>query len=495
MSTLEQLSMRALARDASQPIIEYEKRWLTWGDLKLVADRMNALIDGSGAPDEAPVALLPRNRPSALAALIGLTARGRNISMVHVYQSPAGIARDLDRLKPAVLVASAQDMSEELKAALQSQGIAGIVLTEMDAKAAPGCERCGATFHAPAERQIDMLTSGTTGPPKQFALSYRAITRHMVAGVNLMNTSQINDPISLPPMLLFYPFGNFSGLYATLPPIVHGIRCVLIDRFNLDAWLEYVRRYRPNSAGIPTSGIQAILDAGVPAADLASLRSIQSGASPLDPTAHRAFEDRYGIPILLAYGATEFIGPICVMTADLYREWGKKKLGSVGRPYYDAEVRVIDPDTGVVLPPETEGLLEVKTPRAGGDWVRTSDVAVLDKDGFMWHKGRADGAIMRGGFKVLPDTIERALKLHPAISAAGVTAAPDKRLGQVPAAAIQLRPGVEQPSIAELEQHMRQNVEAPHIPVIWRFVVSLPYTAMMKVDRAALRRMFEAAGR
>jgi long-chain acyl-CoA synthetase len=84
------------------------------------------------------------------------------------------------------------------------------------------------------------------------------------------------------------------------------------------------------------------------------------------------------------------------------------------------------------------------------------------------------------------------LKLHPAISAAGVTAAADKRLGQVPAAAIQLKPGVAPPSVAELEQHMRQNVEAPHIPLIWRFVESLPYTAMMKVDRAALRRMFEA---
>jgi acyl-CoA synthetase (AMP-forming)/AMP-acid ligase II len=153
---------------------------------------------------------------------------------------------------------------------------------------------------------------------------------------------------------------------------------------------------------------------------------------------------------------------------------------------------VVDPDTGAVLPPNTEGLLEVKTPRVGPDWVRTSDIALLDDDGFMWHKGRADGAIMRGGFKVLPDTIERALKLHQAISAAGVTAVPDKRLGQVPAAAIQLKPGAERPSVAELEQHMRQNVEAPHIPVIWRFVETLPYTAMLKVDRAALRRMFEA---
>ncbi|TAL03863.1 MAG: long-chain fatty acid--CoA ligase, partial [Rhodospirillaceae bacterium] len=440
MSSLEEISTRALARDPSQPVIEYEKRWITWGEMRQVADRINNLIDASGADPRAPIALLPRNRPAALAALVGLTARGRSISMIHVYQSPAGVARDIDRLKPAVLVASAEDMSDEVRAALKSLGIAGIVLTDMEVTAVPGCERSTAKCDPPPEPQIDMLTSGTTGPPKQFALTYKAIAQHMVTGVNLMNTAEVSDPVKMPPMLLFYPFGNFSGLYATLPPIVLGIRGVLVDRFNLGVWLDYVRRYRPAAAGLPTSAFQTILEGNVPLEDLASLRGIQSGASPLDPSVQRAFEDRYGIPILLAYGATEFIGPICVMTADLYQEWGKKKLGSVGRPYYDTQVRVIDPDTGAVLPPNTEGLLEVKTVRAGGDWVRTSDLAMLDDDGFMWHKGRADGAIMRGGFKVLPDTIERALKLHDAISAAGVTGIPDNRLGQVPAAAIQLKP-------------------------------------------------------
>jgi acyl-coenzyme A synthetase/AMP-(fatty) acid ligase len=493
MSTLQEISTGALNRDPATPIIEYDKRWLTWGDLRKVADRMNSLIDASGADPRAPVALIPRNRPSALAALIGLTARGRSISMIHVYQSAAGIARDLDRLNPAVVIATSQDLSAELRSAIKARGMAAISLSEMDAEVVPGCERSTAASEPIPEPQIDMLTSGTTGPPKQFALSYAAITQHMVTGVNLMDTSKVADPLQMPPMILFYPFGNFSGLYATLPPIVLGIRGVLIDRFGLDLWLDYVRRYRPASAGLPTSALQTILEAKVPAADLASLKSIQSGASPLDPTVQRAFEDKYNIPILLAFGATEFIGPLCVMTADLYAEWGKKKLGSVGRAYYDAQLRIVDPDTDAVLPPNTVGVLEVKTPRSGQPgWVRTSDVALIDDDGFMWHKGRADGAIMRGGFKVLPDTIERALKLHPAVSAAGVTGVPDKRLGQVPAAAIQLVPGAPKPTIAELEQHLRDHVEAPHIPVHWRFVEKLPYTAMVKVDRAALRRIFEA---
>jgi acyl-coenzyme A synthetase/AMP-(fatty) acid ligase len=134
----------------------------------------------------------------------------------------------------------------------------------------------------------------------------------------------------------------------------------------------------------------------------------------------------------------------------------------------------------------------VISPRIGPDWIRTSDIAMIDADGFLFHRGRADGAIMRGGFKLLPETIERALLLHDSISAAAVVGLADKRLGQVPAAAIQLKRGVEQPATAELEAHLRGHVTAPHIPVVWRFVAALPTTPSLKIDRPAVRRLFEA---
>ena len=141
------------------------------------------------------------------------------------------------------------------------------------------------------------------------------------------------------------------------------------------------------------------------------------------------------------------------MTASLYAEWGKKKLGSVGRPVPGAQLRVIDPETGAILPAGQEGLLEVVSPQMGPDWIRTTDLGVIDEDGFVFHRARADGAIMRGGFKVLPETIERALLLHAAISAVSVVGVADRRLGQTPAAALQLKPGSAPPSIGELEAH------------------------------------------
>jgi len=95
---------------------------------------------------------------------------------------------------------------------------------------------------------------------------------------------------------------------------------------------------------------------------------------------------------------------------------------------------------------------------------------------------------------VLPETIERALLLHPAVAAAGVVAVPDQRLFAVPGAAIQLRAGCERPTVAELEAHLRQHVLATHIPVHWRFVDELPKNRSFKIDRPAIKGLFAQDG-
>src|SRR5258708_16495217 len=105
MTGLAEMSGRALAREATQPAIEFEGRWLHWGDMRRVADHLHVLLDACGAGPNAPVAFVPRNRPSAVAALLGLVAASRTIKMIYAFQSGAGIARDIERLKPARVVA------------------------------------------------------------------------------------------------------------------------------------------------------------------------------------------------------------------------------------------------------------------------------------------------------------------------------------------------------------------------------------------------------
>lgn len=492
MSLLQEMANKVFDRDPAIELLEFERQWVTIGEMKRLADRVNALIDASGAGERAPVAIIPRNRPGMLTAILGLIGRARHVRMIHPYQSAAGLARDVVRLKPAVTVGMAQDFADELVVTLKAQGVAGIALDGMEAAAVAGCGRSTAECDPPPPGpQIDLLTSGTTGPPKQFPLTYDFVAEEMVTRSPLALAEGV-DPLKLAPFHLFWPFGNFSGLYSTLTPTLHGMRGVLADRFTVAECRDFMRRFQPATLGIPPAGVQMLLDAAIPAEEFASIKVVHVGSAPLPLATHAAFEERYGIPIVQSYGATEFGGPVTSMTPELYAEWGAKKRGSVGRPMRGAQLRVVDPDTGDELPAGTQGLLEVIAPRMGTHWIRTSDMGVIDEDGFLWHRGRADGAIMRGGFKLLPETIEQALVRHEAIATAMVTGISDRRLGQVPAAAIVLKPGAARPDIDDLKSWLRDEIEATHIPVAWKFVDTVPYNGMMKADRIALRRMFES---
>jgi long-chain acyl-CoA synthetase len=367
-------------------------------------------------------------------------------------------------------------------------GCCGISLGEAISGAAlvPGLEKVRS--QSPARRpkpEVVLLTSGTTGPPKSFPMSYDLIARSML-DENVMD----GPTTDLPPALLFFPLGNISGVYSLLPVALRRRSAIMIEKFDIDVWSEYVRTYRPAFMNIPPAGVRMALDRAIPVADLASLKFITSGAAALDPTVQRAFEKTYGIPILLSYGATEFGGPVTLMTPELHARWGDAKFGTVGLPWAGTRLRVVDPTTGNELPADTEGLLEVLTPRIGPEWIRTSDLAMIDRDGFVFIRGRADGAISRGGFKIMPETVEQALMLHSAVAAAAVVGINDERLGQIPVALIQLRAGAEPPSAAELEAHARKHLYATHVPVHFKIVTELPRTPSLKVDLAAVRALF-----
>src|SRR5271168_3087442 len=137
---LQTLSAQALRRPSAQPVIEFQGEWHTWGDMRQVAERLAALIDASGVPPRASIAFVARNRPSAIAALLGLIAQGRTVCMLYAYQAGAALARDVERLRPALLVAAQEDFSDELVAVLREQRVAAIALSEMDASALPGLE-------------------------------------------------------------------------------------------------------------------------------------------------------------------------------------------------------------------------------------------------------------------------------------------------------------------------------------------------------------------
>jgi acyl-coenzyme A synthetase/AMP-(fatty) acid ligase len=489
MRSLAEHCMDLLATEPAREAIQFEDRWFSWGELRELASELWAAFAASGIGQDAPVTLVSRNLPSVLAALIAVLAEGRTVRMVYAFQSPAAIARSIERLDSPAVVMAPQDFTPEVREVLAARGMAGIVLDGMSAQPLAGFEHGAPRARRPEDEPcVEVLTSGTTGPPKPFPLPYRVI-EEFVASQGPASASA--DAASEPPPLLTFPIGNIAGVFFAATSILQGKRTILLDRFTVEDWRRYVVTWRPAVISAPTAAMNPILDAKIPGEDLASIKYLISGAAPLDPAVQRAFEARYGIPILLSYGATEFGGPVTTMTPELHAQFGGDKLGSVGRPLPGVKLRVLDPDTGRELGAGQEGVVEVVSPRIGPDWIRTSDLGVIDDDGFFWHRGRADGAIIRGGFKVLPETIEKALLLHPAVSAAAVVGVADPRLQQAPAAAIQLKPGAPAPTLEALERHLREHLLATHIPVHWKFVEALPVNRAFKIDRLGLKAMFE----
>ena len=235
-----------------------------------------------------------------------------------------------------------------------------------------------------------------------------------------------------------------------------------------------------------------ILDAKVPPDDIASLTTIVSGASKLDPDLQDHFEQHYGIRVFGAYGATETCGSIIVWTDALYDEYRQMKRGSVGKPIAGVAIRVVDPASGEVLPAGQTGLLHARVDRVGPEWIETTDLAWIDEDGFVYVTGRADDAIDRGGYSIPPDIVADILRQHPAVSDASVVGLPDPRLGEVPVAAVELKPGASAPSEAELIEFARARLLAYQVPVEIICVDELPRNASLKVMAPAVRALFES---
>jgi acyl-CoA synthetase (AMP-forming)/AMP-acid ligase II len=256
-----------------------------------------------------------------------------------------------------------------------------------------------------------------------------------------------------------------------------------------------VKRHRPVTVSLVPAALRTVLAADLDPADLSSIRSVISGTAPLDPDDADAFQEKYGIPVLVSYAATEFGGGVAGWNLADHQKYWSTKRGSVGRAHAGCELRVVDADTGRVLDANTEGLLEISSQQFGDDagWVRTTDVARIDEDGFLWIVGRADQAIIRGGFKVHPDEVRAVLERDPRIKGAAVVGRPDARLGAVPVAAVELR-GEGSVSSAEISERASQGLSRYELPQEIRIVDELPRTPSGKVDLMAVRTLFEGEG-
>jgi long-chain acyl-CoA synthetase len=489
---LDQIIAASLEGPDDELAITWQGQTYDWGYVRQAAARLEQALQRAGAPADMPVGFIPRQCPEAAAAFIAMIASRRSMTMIYSYQTVDAMAADVRKLRTAVVVANAEDWTEPLIAAARETGAAGVSLArDGGVELVSGLETVGAGEHrpAPAETSIELLTSGTTGPPKRYPIPFEQFRRCMLdssfqlgGGTGDKRPAQITVPIA-----------NISGIYGFIVAAALRRPVLLENKFTLAKWLEYQRTYKPANIGGPPAIVKMILDADVPPEDLSGAKFMTIGMGPVDPVLRRQFEAKYDIPILPCYGATEFVGAATAMTLDDNARYGAEaKFGSVGRPVRGVTLRVKDQESDAIIPAGEDriGIVEVLHDDIGPDWIRTTDLGRLDADGFLYLHGRADGVINRGGFKIHPSAIESVLLQHPAVAACAVVGVPHERLGWVPVAAVEVRPGSPAPTAAEIDAFLRKGLPATNIPTDYRIVDELPRTPSLKIRLDAVRDMF-----
>ena len=484
--TLSERIGQVLALDPSAPAFEFEGTWHTWGQLQATAAAVAAHV----APG-ARVGLMLRNRPGQLGLLLGLLGTGACVVAINPGRGDDRVRADLAALDVPVLAGSGDD--------LDAFGAASSAALRLATDALGAVTADGRVPDLSAGRRpgvaVEMLTSGTTGPPKRVPLTYDTFVQVLVGAKHYERNAATDLRLRSGVVIVNAPLVHLGGLFRVLQCVNDGRSFCLLEKFQVDAWADAVRRHRPRTVSLVPAALRMVLDAGLDPADLASVRSVICGTAPLAPDDADAFYERYGVPVLISYAATEFGGGVAGWNLADHERWWKEKRGSVGRAHAGCELRVVDAETGEPRGPDQEGMLEVKARQIDGGraWTRTTDLARIDPDGFVWILGRADQAIIRGGFKVLPDTVRDALEHDPRILGAAVVGRDDERLGAVPVAAVELRPGAGDVPTEALLQAASKVLARYELPDEVRVVAALPRTPSGKVDLGAVRALLTQA--
>ncbi|MDX2527123.1 o-succinylbenzoate--CoA ligase [Streptomyces europaeiscabiei] len=293
---------------------------------------------------------------------------------------------------------------------------------------------------------IIMYTSGTTGRPKGAMLTHGNIIW------NAVNVLVDQDVITDERALVSAPLFHTAGLnMLTLPVLLKGGTCVLVEAFAPEATFDLIERHRITFMfGVPTMFDQVARHPRWADADLSSLRMLSCGGSPVPTPLIAKFQER-GLTFLQGYGMTEAAPGTLFLDA----EHAVSKAGSAGVPHFFSDVRVVRPDMtpvdvdepgevvvrGPHVMPGYWGLPEETAAVFADGWFRSGDAARVDEDGYVFIVDRIKDMIISGGENIYPAEIEDQLLAHPDVVECAVIGVPDDKWGEVPRAVVVPREG------------------------------------------------------
>lgn len=355
----------------------------------------------------------------------------------------------------------------------------------------------------PDEPAVILMSGGTTGTPKGVVSDHRSL---VMSGMQL--SAWLREAISgqgsriMLPLPLFHTYGCAGAQSLAL---VSGIPLALIPNpRDIGDVVKSIARDKPTLfCGVPTlfSALLNHPDVMAKKVDFRSIRACFSGAAALMAETKKRFEELTGGRIVEGYSLTE-----ATMAAFVNPFRGPNKIGSVGMPMPDVNVRIVDADDGKRdLAPGEVGEIIINAPqlmrgywnnpdetanmlRMGDDgktWLFTGDLGYLDEDGYLFLVDRKKDLIKTSGYQVWPREIEEVIAAHPSVAEVGVAGVPDERKGEIITAWVVCRPG-QLCDEAALRAYCKEKLAPYKVPAKIEIRKELPKTMVGKVLRRVL---------
>jgi long-chain acyl-CoA synthetase len=353
----------------------------------------------------------------------------------------------------------------------------------------------------PPDDAMILMSGGTTGTPKGAVSDHRGL---LMSGTQI--STWLKEPLERRAIMLPLPLFHSYGAAGVLPAaMLARVPLILVpnprDIADLVATIE---RDRPSVfCGVPAlfGALLAHPKVAARKADFTSIKACFSGAAPLLAETKKRFEEMTGGRIIEGYSLTEATLATCI---NPYR--GPNKIGSVGMPLPDVEVRIVDADDWTrELPLGETGEIVIRAPqlmrrywnkaqetevvlRRGADGslsLVTGDLGHLDAEGYLFIVDRKKDLIKTSGYQVWPREIEEVIATHPRVAEVGVAGVPDARKGEAVMAWVVAR-GEGPLTESDVRDFCRGKLAPYKIPARVEFRSELPKTFVGKVLRRAL---------
>ncbi len=470
------------AERADHPVIRFEEREISYGELDRAARGVAAALRERGVAPGDRVALMIPNVPEFTVGYFGILYAGGTVVPLNVLLSAPEVAYHLEDSGAVLLVAHPLFAEPARRGAEQagvplllSSGEGGDTLEDL-ARREP-VDALHPT--SPDDTAVILYTSGTTGRPKGAELTHSNLFVNCAVVVpRLVELSR--DEVALATLPLFHSFGQTCIQNAT---VAAGGTFTLLPRFTpADAFRLMQDHGVTLFAGVPTMYFALLHHEGGERWDLSRLRLCMTGGAPMPLEVLRAFEERFGVAVLEGYGLSE-TSPV----ASFNMLTRPRKPGSIGYPVWGVEMAVLD-DRDRPLPDGERGEICIRghnvmkgywrrpdatkeAMRSG--WFHSGDIGYRDEDGCYFIVDRKKDMILRGGFNVYPREVEEVLYQHPAVVEAAVIGVAHESHGEEVKAVVALAPGAEL-SEEELIAWCRERLAAYKYPRIVEFRESLP---------------------